>query len=284
MIKFFGYIAFIALLISSCSSEPEPKEDRVAIAKVYSKVLYEDEVFSQIPTDASAEDSNSIRNSYINTWIDRQLMVHQAELNLSEKEQDVTSKLEKYRNDLLIFSYQNQLLLQKLDTNVSATEIEVYYQENKSRFGLVDYIVKAMYLKLDSASVKNKKIRKWLMSDNDDDHEKLDAFCYMHSASFSIDEEWIYLNELLDKVPIVTYNKEQLLKNKKLIEFFDNGNLYLVRIVDYKLKDGLSPLSLEQENIKSIILNNRKLQFLENLKTDIYQKAKNKQEIEVFTP
>ena len=72
-----------------------------------------------------------------------------------------------------------------------------------------------------------------------------------------------------------------MLKNKKLIEFSENGKHYLVRIVDYKLKDGISPLSLEKPNIRRIILNNRKIEFLENLKLDIYKKAKKNKEIEI---
>jgi hypothetical protein len=284
MIKSIGYIVIFLFLVVSCTPKPNSVDTRKAVATVFSKTLYEDEVLKQIPLEISVEDSASLRNGIINAWIDRQLMVHQAELNLSSDDQDVSQKLEQYKNDLLIFSYQNQLLIEKLDTNVSEKEIEAYYEKNKSRFGLVDYIVKAMYVKLDSATFKNKKVRKWIMSDKEDDLDNLEKFCYMHSASYSMGENWLYLNKLLDEVPIVSYNKEKLLKNKKLIELFDNGYLYLVKIVDYKLKDGISPLSLEEDHIKSIILNNRKLQFIESLKADIYEKAKNNQEIEVFIP
>ena len=284
MIKHLSYIVLLGLTMFSCNQMETEVDDRIVVAKVYDNSLFEQDVLNQIPFESSVEDSISIRNSYVNAWVDRQLLVHQAELNLTEEEQDVTKKLEKYRDDLLIYSYQNRLLLEKLDTNVSKSEIETYYEENKDRFGLVDYIVKAHYIKLDSLSPNIKKVKKWLMSDKDSDKESLEDFCYMHSSNFSLEDNWLYLYELLNEVPIVSYNKEKLLKNKKLIELYDNGFLYLVRLVDYKLKDGVSPLSLEQENIKRVILNNRKLTFLENLKSDIYQKAKNKQEIEVFTP
>jgi len=284
MIHKLGYIILLSTLFIACVQKENDNNDKVPVAKVYDKYLYEDEVLRQIPFEASIEDSVSIRNSYVNSWIDRQLMVHQAELNLSEDDQDVTQKLEKYRNDLLIYSYQNQLLLEKLDTNVSMEEIETYYKEHEEMFGLADYIVKARYVMLDSGSLKNKQVKKWLMSSDDEDFQKLEEFCYMHAAKFYLEDNWQYLYELLNEVPIISYNKEKLLKNKKLIELYDNGYLYLVRLVDYKLKDGVSPLSMEKENIRRIILNNRKLQLLESLRTDIYQKAKNIQEIEIFVP
>jgi len=284
MIKYLGYIVLLGVILFSCNQKENEVDDRIVIAKVYDNFLYENDVLMQIPFESSIEDSISIRNSFVNAWVDRQLLVHQAELNLTEEEQDVTKKLEKYRDDLLIYSYQNRLLIEKLDTNVSRAEIEAYYEENKDRFGLADYIVKARYVKLDSLSPNIKKVREWLMSDKDSDKESLEEFCYMHSSNFSLEDKWLYLYELLNEVPIVSYNKEKLLKNKKLIELYDNGFLYLVRLVDYKLKDGVSPLSLEEKNIQRVILNNRKLKSLEDLKSDIYQKAKNKQEIEVYTP
>ena len=284
MIKYLSYSFFFSLLFTSCSFSEETNNNKQIVVRVYSDVLYEEDVLNQIPFDASTEDSVNIRNSYINSWVDRRLLVRQAELNLTESEQDVTNKLEQYRSDLLVFTYQNRLLLEKLDTVVLDTEIEKYYNKNSNNFALVDYILKTHYLKLDSLDKNIDNVKKWFVSDDVEDKEKLESYCYLHSPNYSLSEEWVYLYELLNQVPIISYNKEKLLKNKKLIQFYDNGYYYLVRIVDYKLKDGVSPLSLEKENIKRIILNNRKLKFLEKLSSDIYKNAKKQKEIEIFKP
>lgn len=282
MIKYTWQIVCISLLLQSCQFFSKESDEREVSAKVYESILYEEEVLDQIPAGTSFEDSVNIRNSYINSWVARQLMVKQAELNLPDDLKDVSKKLEKYKNDLLVFSYQNKLLQEKLDTVVSAQQVSDYYEQRKSMFGLADYIVKVRYIKLDSNSLKEKNVVRWLMSDQEADFVKLEEYCYLHSANFYLDDNWLYLDDLLKEVPIVTYNKEKLLKNKKLIELFDNGYHYLVRIVDYKLKDGVSPLSLEEQNIKRIIINNRKIEFLEKLRADLYQKAKNNNQIEVL--
>ena len=281
MIKYIWNIAIIFFVFTSCSYLTQDENTREAAARVYDKILFEDVVLAQIPINASAEDSLNIRNSFVNSWIERQLMVKQAELNLTTNKIDVDNKLEKYKNDLLIFTYQNQLLLEKLDTSVSDYQVETYYDSHKEEFQLAGYIVKVNYVKLDSNSSQEKKVSKWLMSDEESDFDKLEDYCYLHSAKFHLDDNWMYLDELLKEVPIVTYNKEKLLKNKKLIEIHENGEHYIIRIVDYKLKDGLSPLSLEKPNIKRIILNNRKIILLENLRMDIYEKAKKSKEIEI---
>lgn len=211
-------------------------------------------------------------------------MVRQAENNLPDEDKDVSMKLEIYRQDLLIYSYQNRLLSQKLDTVISDEEILEYYSNHQDMFNLNDYIVKVRFAQFDSATFKGKEVEKWFVSDNEEDIQELEEFCYLRSANFFLRDEWMYFDELLKKVPIVTYNKLKLLKNPNLLIFYDNGSLYYVRIVDYKLKDTLSPIELEKSNIKAIILNNRKLEFLDNLSQDIYQKAKNTQEVEIFIP
>ncbi len=284
MINKLFYIVALGGFLFSCKGNEGSSDMRKKVVQVYAHVLYEKEVLKQIPFGSKVEDSISIRNSYINSWIDTRLLLHHAELNLPLEEQDVTEKLENYRTDLLIFTYQNQLLIEKLDTNVSDLEINNYYNEHKANFALADYILKAHYIKLDSLDKNINKVKKWVLSEKEVDFEKLEDYCYMHSSEYSFEDNWMYLYDLLKVVPIVSYNKERLLKNNKLIEFYDNGYYYLVRIVDYKLKDNVSPLALETENIKRIILNDRKLEFLKNLSSDIYENAKKQKQIEIFIP
>lgn len=281
------YILYSAILISggmACSSQPNVDQQQGPIAtRVYSKILYENEVVNEIPLDISKIDSVNIRNNYINFWVERQLLLHRAELNLSTEDQDVSSKLEDYKNDLLIYTYQNRLLEEKLDTNVSDIEIEKYYIENKDNFALADYILKAQYLKLDSTDKNIDKVKNWLLSNNEQNFNKLYDYCHMHSIKYSFSDEWMYLYEFMKEIPAMLLTKRNLLNQKRVIEFYDNGYYYLIRIMDYKLKNSVSPLALEKENIKRIILNDRKLDFLDKLSVDIYNDAKNKKEIEIYT-
>lgn len=274
-----------AWIVSSCTpSVSEVPATGTPVARVYDEVLYEHEVLASIPYDVTPEDSANLRNGIINSWINRKLMVRQAENNLPDDDKDVSLKLEIYRQDLLIYSYQNQLLAQKLDTVVSEEEILDYYTNRQDMFKLNDYIVKVKFAQFDSATFKGKEVEKWIMSEDEEDAQKLEEFCYLHSPIFYLQEEWLYLDEFFKKVPIITYNKLKLLKNPNVQKFFESGNVYYVRIVDYKSKDSLAPLELEKGNIRAIILNNRKLKFLDDLSQDIYQKAKNNQEVEIYIP
>ena len=84
-----------------------------------------------------------------------------------------------------------------------------------------------------------------------------DKFAAKHIAEeFSLeDTTWVYLDELMNKVPIETNNTEQYLHMHKKIELLDSTGIYLVRIKKYKIKNSVSPLKLEIKRIKNIILN-----------------------------
>jgi hypothetical protein len=88
-------------------------------------------------------------------------------------------------------------------------------------------------------------------------------------------------DDLLKESPIETYDKEQYLKNNRFIELTDSDYLYFVNIKGFKIKDSLSPLSFERENIRNIIRNKRKLTLIQDMQKEVYEEALNKGEIEV---
>jgi hypothetical protein len=281
-IKLYILILFIASL-SACSYFSEQDIERKLIARAYDKYLYLDELSENIPDNISEEDSIILAKALIKNWIEKQLLVYQAEVNLPNEKKDMEQKLADYRNDLLIYTYQSELLLQKLDTAVSDKEIESYYNENKSNFELKDYIVKVFYVKLDPNAPNLKKVEAWLSSNKADDRLKLEDYCYQFAQNYYLDDKsWLYFDDLLKEIPIEEYNIERFLRSNKLVKTSDSESLYLLYIIDYKLKDSLSPLILEKDNIRNIILNKRKRNFVSTLKKDLFEEAERKNNFEIY--
>lgn len=281
--KIFVHSAItLGILLAGCSATEEEVNEQELVARVYNKMLLVSELNAQLSADMTAQDSINTTNRYVNSWIERQLLVRQAEQNISSSQNELNAKIEEYRNDLLIYSYQNQLLAQKLDTNVTDQEIEQFYDDHKEMFNLQDHLIKVRFIQVDSANQSAEMLRDLMLSDSDEELNELERFSYMHSAKYAMGDNWMYLSELLREIPLEVSNKEKLLKNKALIEFYDNGFLYFVRIVDGKSKGQTAPLDLEKNNIRNYILNNRRLAFLKALKVDILERAKKEQEIEIL--
>ena len=59
--------------------------------------------------------------------------MRKAEVNLSEEEKDLEKEIADYRNSLLIYRYQQDMLFQKLDTVVLEEDIQSLYERSISR-------------------------------------------------------------------------------------------------------------------------------------------------------
>ena len=89
------------------------------MARVFDKYLYKADVAGVIPNGSSKQDSITLAKNYIQNWIKQQVILHKAETNLDEEKKDVEKKLEEYRNSLITYIYEKELIRQKLDTVVS---------------------------------------------------------------------------------------------------------------------------------------------------------------------
>ena len=72
---------------------------------------------------------------------------------------------------------------------------------------------------------------------------------------------------------ITAYNEQSFLRQHHSIAFSDDSLFYSARILDYKVSDEISPLEVQQDNIRSIILNHRKIDVLNKLHADLLKEA-----------
>lgn len=281
-LKAFIIYSFI-LLFASCSNAPEKEKNRIAIAKANNEYLYADEISNLVPAGTPAKDSLDVLNKYIDNWIRESLVIQKAESNLTDEQKNVEKQLEDYRKSLITYTYEKELVKQKLDTVISDEEIETYYNNNQSDFELKDNIIKVIYVKVSKKAPGIDKLRKWYKSDNMKDREQLAGYCHQFAENFYLDDNsWLLFDDLLKEIPIETYNKELFLQNNRFVEVTDSLNQYFLNIKGFKIRNSSSPLSFEKENIKNIILNKRKLELISKMKLDVYNDAANNKKIEIY--
>lgn len=258
-----------------------PKE--AAVAECYGKYLFVSDLQGIVPENTSIMDSIYRVNAFIDSWIQRQVLLHQAESNLSKEELDLEKELEEYRNSLIIYKYETQLIGQKLDTVVSEDEIEAYYEANKGNFQLHTTMVKAAYVILDEGC-KEKDMFQKLMSDRDTLMiQNLDVMASYYAVKSYLDvDNWIRLDELTKIVPIEIYNVESFLKKNRFVCFDWDNYICMVRFEDYLLEESLSPLDLVRDDICEVILTRRKMELLDRMKASVYQTALKNRDFEVY--
>jgi hypothetical protein len=256
----------------SCKKKSEVKE--IPVAKVYDKYLYLSDIKHIFPDKVTKQDSIQLATSYINTWIKNQLLLRQAELNLTPEQLDISQQLEVYRSSLLIFKYEEQMVSQKIDTIVNNAEIEEYYNKNASNFILEESLVKALYLKIPKTAPNIEGLKKWYKSDNKEDLKNLDSYCYNYATKYDFfGDNWVVFSMIQGDLPQKIENAEEFLKNNSYIEQEDDNFYYFVNIKNKNHQGSLAPLTFVRSKIKDIIINKRKVEFLNNLENNLFNDA-----------
>jgi len=278
--KFNILFLFICLFFFYCSKN---KSNDKKIARVFDEFLYESDIKNIVPPGTSKKDSLQSVANYIDNWIRQQLIYKQADKNLPNELKDFNKQLKEYRNSLIIYAYEKELIKQKLDTTVSEKEISSYYESNLNNFELKDNIVNVIYVKLPLNSSVISKVRTLYKSDNPIEKKELTGLCQKYAANSSLEEDtWFYFTDLLKEIPIKTYNQEDYLNNHKYIEMQDSLYYYFVKINGFKIKESTSPLSMEKENIRNIIINKRKLKLIDDMHKDTFIKAQTNNDFEKY--
>ncbi len=271
------------LMLVSCNSKNQKNENRQAIARVNNTYLYIENIKDVVPQGISSKDSLERLKKYIDNWVRESLVIQKAEDNLTDEQKNVDKQLQDYRNSLITYIYEKELVKQKLDTVITNEEIEQYYNNNRNNFELKDNIIKVVYVKVNKKAPGINKLQKWYKSDNLKDRDLLAGYCHQFAENFYLDDNsWLLFDDLLKEIPIQTYNKELFLQNNRFVEVSDSMNSYFLNIKGFKIRNSISPLSFEKENIKNIILNKRKLQLVVKMKEDIYNDAANNNKIEIY--
>ena len=279
-----GVLIGIASLVLMASCDYFQKSSKeVVVAECYGKYLYESDLQGIVPAGVSTMDSIQRVSTFIDSWIRRQVLIHQAENNLDKEALDLDKQMEEYRNSLVIYAYESQLINQKLDTIVSEDEIAEYYEQNKEDFQLRNTMVRVVYVILGEDSKQKADFKKLL---NDPDTlmlQNIDIQANYYAVKSFVDvDQWIRLDELTNIVPIQIFNAESFLKKNKFVSFEANNYTYMVRFVDYLLEESISPMDMVRDNIKSVILAQRKQAMINKMQEDLYEKAKSEEAFEVY--
>lgn len=272
----------LLILLTSCTTFFKKKTERV-LARVEKEYLYESDLKGIIPAGTPAKDSLELTRNFIENWVRQKLMIHQAVSNLNKDQMDFTRQLEDYKNSLIIFAYENALVSQKLDTVIPDAEARNYYDANPQNFLLKENIIRLQYVKLPLNSSFLKQFKKLLTSDRAEDRGQLEDLCTRGAIGYFLDDQrWLYFSEITKQLPLRTDNPEEILKTNRVVEIKDSVYQYLVRIKEVLLKENLAPFELEKQRIRDILLNKRKIELINKMQEDVYSKALQKNDFEIF--
>ena len=282
-LRFTHYISiclFVALV--GCKPKDQAKSNDI-LAEAGGKTLFKSDIPANYFQTLTESDSSGLLKQYIDRWVEKQLMLQAAESNLSSEEKDKSKLIEDYKTSLLIFEYQQKLIKEKLDTGVTESEIETFYNNNSNNFQLKKNIVKIRYVKIKKGSTDVNKIKNLMQSPSVLNDSLLRLTAEKQADNFYVDDNWLYLDDIVKEIPLdENYNQQRFLSNNKFITIEENGILYLLYIIDFRIKNTVSPIEFERDKIKDILLYQRKLNFLKSTQNSLVEKAISNGDVKIY--
>ena len=277
------FLFVVLFTLNSCKTKIK-KDNGTPLARVGDEILYDNDIKGWLPPNTAPLDSIVWVRNYANNWVKTRLLVKKAKKNLPPDQLNFDAQLEKYRNSLITYAYETRLISQQLDTVVTDEQVARYYNAHQNEFVLLKNIVRAMYVVFENNKKLEKHFVKLFALPDSVLLDSLETNCKLYSRDYFLDTAtWLPFDKILKTIPIKTYNKELFLKNNRFVKVKDKDNVYLINFVDFKIKDDVSPLDLEQDKIRSIIINSRKLEFIKSLHQKLYNDAAKKNEFEIYT-
>ncbi|CEN44421.1 putative Conserved Peptidylprolyl isomerase [Capnocytophaga canis] len=281
-IKKYIWLFLGIFIVVSCDYFVKEKPKH-AIARVGDVYLYKDEIKSIMPIDYTKEDSINIVQKYINSWAIKELMLSNAERNISDDEKaDFERLVNDYRADLYLNSYKQGLINSSIDTLIKEEDLQFFYEANKETFLLNESLIKLRYIHLSSAE-KQKRVsalEEKLKRFNAEDRHELDSIGLQFNSIYLGDSIWVKTESVVKKLPFL----EEKLKENRI--FFtnhkDSTGVYLVQVRDVLRKNEQAPMEYVKPTLRQIILNQRKLEFVKELEADIINRGIKKKQFEII--
>jgi len=268
LLKYY-FIIVAAVSVLSCTNDIN--SEKVIAAKVGENLLFASDLSSIIPTDIGEKDSLVMANDYIEKWVKQELLIQKANENLTPKQKNVSRELREYRNSLIIYKYKNELIKQRMDTTVTEAQIKDFYNSNLDNFNLNKNIVKAIFIKIPNKVANPSLLKSLTANTSDEGLSELKEYCLQYAKGFDIFiDNWVDFEIVKNNIPQEIEDDKRFLSRNNQIELSDSNYYYLVEIQDYKLKNDLAPIEFVENNIKKLILNKRKIEFLKEVEDNIY--------------
>jgi hypothetical protein len=266
--KHLAFLGFVLAFITGCEHHVD-----AVLAEAFHKKLYLSEIKEKSPFFTSKEDSLLFMEQYVEDWILRQTLLAHARQGLSLKEQDFSSQIEQYTEQLLINAY-----FQKLSNNaalfeISKAELDEFLSETTTE-ETPEYrdMVKLNYVKLSNPSKLYKKIKELFFDDTDRAKSlaQIEQICADTIEYYLDSEHWFYADLLEKELP---FSISDLKDNREKIDIVISGNRYLIQILDKKQQLQTRNLFEDRKVAQSLLQQQKKKAYMMNLQDSLVKTA-----------
>ena len=282
--KYLNTFLIITFIVLTTCDFPKVKDNTQPLARANDVLLLKDDIDFSFIDGATKSDSIIFVQNFINDWATNQLLIDGAIQNLNDETQfEFEQLVQQYKIDLYSSAYLEALVGNNLDSLVSYEELQDVYQLNKELFTLKEDLLKLRYININTSLSNLNEVKKMFKRFNSDDRSELDSISIQFNSFYFRDTIWIKKEDVISKIkPLELGFNKVLLKKSNFIEIKDSLGLYLIKINEVLQRGKPAPVEYVSPTIKQIVINNRKLNLIRKLKTDIVNDAIKNKKFETF--
>lgn len=265
----------VSLILLSCNKREEVKyvSGKTPLVELDGNVLYQEDLLQVLPVDISEADSAQFANRYIENWLSELLLYQNAERNVRDDKQ-IEELVENYRRSLIVHEYQQLLIEQKIEQDITMQEIETFYNDNKNLFVLEEPILKGLFIKLPLSAPNQNSIMKLYRLRDDESYDEIEKYCIRNAPYYEFFYDyWHSVSDIEILLPSMEVSLQDYLNKNDFLEIKDDEFLYLLNVSEYLPKGSVAPIEQVESRIKRLLINNKAVSYIQKIKKDLYNSA-----------
>ncbi|MFA6779675.1 MAG: hypothetical protein WCU80_07840 [Paludibacteraceae bacterium] len=274
----FGFLFLSSISFCSCKDAVKGENP---LASVKGHYLYPDDVPGLNAVGLSSEDSASIIEQYVKTWATGILFYDKAQESV-ENSDEIEELMERYRESLLVYEYQLQLVKNEVDNKIPESEIRGYYEKNEGLFKSGEVLISGFYIVIPNKAPDMEAFRTLSKHPETENFDIIESLCVKNAAKFEyFRDNWLSLSDIQKNVS-VTLNPHQMQREKSVYEVKDSVSTFLCYVERYRSVGDVQPFEYAEPRIKAIISERKKNDFLKKFGDDLLEEASKSGELKRY--
>jgi len=264
------------LLICACDNRNIDKSQEDVLVHIGDKNITRADIAVQMPKGLTSADSLIRAESLVKKMVISTLMDNAAYKNVGGDKNEIERLVGEYRRSLIRHRYQEKLVNDKVSADISVADQIAYYEENKAQFVLGDNLIKGLFLKAPVDAPNLNEVRKWYVSETEESLEKIEKYSIQNAITYDLFyDRWVNFDEVMTKIPQRITDATRFLSANDHLEVSDSTYVYFLNISDKRLVGGVAPFDYVGVQIRNMMANKRKIDYLREFGEDLYRSAVN---------
>ena len=272
-------MAGLLVVAGACTQTVEHK-GRKPLVKIGKNYLYQDDLQMVMPVGITGKDSVTFADEYIRNWVEDILLYKKAEGNIPDNAK-INELVASYRRALVMHTFQEELVNQEVGNAITDAEVEAYYTANAEAFRAEQPYVQGLYLKVPLQANKLSTVRSLYKKNTQDAIDKLEKYGISNAVDYDyFYDRWLPVPDIALKLPVKELNSDaDYLNRKRNVEVQDTAFCYFLHVENFIPKGEVLPLEYARNEIKEILINLKRVDFINKMRTDLYEQASENKEV-----